>query len=165
MRQFTDAEKQMLQAKIKDQQDRQHQTVREIARRSDGKKRVSPAWKYGFLGLFICLIAFNVYILLDSDLSSFDQYGGLAIVLWILFDHIAVYFTKTGWQRRVMTAVARIWFVFALAYGVWILSEVSFPLMAVYVILVIIFFVVWPGSFCRKIFGKYSRYNLVDGNR
>lgn len=159
MRQLTDAEKQQLQAKIYDQQERRQLTVREIARRRDGKKPETPAWKYGLLGLIVCLVVFNVYILLDGDLSRYDQYSGLAFVLWILFDHIAVYFTKTGWQRRVMTAVARIWFVFLLVYGVWILSEVSFPLMAGYVVLILIFFVVWPDSFWRKFRGKSSRYN------
>ena len=161
MRQFTDAEKQQLQIKIKDEGERQKQAVRELARRNDGtpKKRVSPAWKYGFLGVILCLVAFNVYILLNMRNLGFDQFGGLMFVLWILFDHIAVYFTKTGWQRRVMTTVARIWFVFTLAYGVWILSEVSFPLMAGYVVLMVILFVVWPKLISPKIFGRNSRYN------
>lgn len=150
MRQFTDSEKQLMQSKISDQQKRRQLTVREIARRRDGKKRETPAWKYGFLGLIVCLVVLNAYILLDSDLSRYDQYSGLAFVLWILFDHIAVYFTKTGWQRRVMTAVARIWFVFVLVYGVWILSKISFPWMVGYLVLIIIFFVVWPDSFWRK---------------
>ena len=165
MRPFTDAEKQQMQSKIKDEQERQNQAVREIARRRDGKKPESPAFKYGYLVFIILFLTFNVYILLKGELSVLHRYSAVILVLWFLFDHIADYFTKTGWQRRVMTAVARIWSVFALAYGVWILSEVSFPLMAVYVVLVIFFFVVRPDSFCRKIFGKYSRYNLVDGNR
>ncbi len=159
MRQFTDAEKQQLQAKICDQQERRNSTVREIARRRDGKKPETPAWKYGFLGLIVCFVVLNVYILLKGEFSRYDQYGGVAFVLWVLFDHIAVYFTKTGWQRRVMTSVARIWFVFVLVYGVWILSTISFPWMAGYLVLIIIFFVVWPDSFWREIFGKNSRYN------
>ncbi len=35
MRQFTDAEKQELQAKIEDQQERQNQAVKEFARRKE----------------------------------------------------------------------------------------------------------------------------------
>ena len=159
MRQFTDAEKQLMQAKIDDQQKRRQLTVREIARRRDGKKPETPAWKYGFLGFFLLLLTFSVYILLNGELSDLYRYGTVILVLWTLFDHIAVYFTKTGWQRRVMTAVARIWFVFVLVYGVWILYEVSFPWMAGYLVLIIIFFVVWPDSFWRKIRGKSSRYN------
>lgn len=159
MRQFTDAEKQLMQAKINDQQERRQLTVREIARRRDGKKPESPAWKYGFLGFLLLLLTFSVYILLNGELSDLYRYGTVILVLWTLFDHIAVCFTKTGWQRRVMTAVARIWFVFLLVYGVWILSEVSFPLMAGYVVLILIFFVAGPDSFWRKIRGKSSRYN------
>lgn len=158
MRQFTDAEKQQLQAKICDQQERRNLTVREIARRRDGKKPETPAWKYGFLGLIVCLVVFNVYILLDGDLSRYDQYSGLAFMLWLLFNHIADYFTKTGWQRRVMTAVARIWLVLTFVYGVCILSEISFPSMVGYLVLIIIFFVVWLDSHWRKICGKNSRY-------
>ena len=165
MRQFTDAEKRQLQSKIKDQQERHNQAVRDIARRRDGKKRESPTFKYGYLVFIVLLLTFSVYILLKGDLSDLHQYGTVILVLWLLFDHIAVYLTKTGWQRRVMVTAARIWSVFAVAYGVWILSGVSIPLMAGYVVLVIIFFVLWPGSFWRNIFGKYSRYNLVDGNR
>ena len=165
MRKFTDAEKRQLQAKINDQQERHNQAVREIARRRDGKKRESPTFKYGYLVFIILLLTFSVYILLKGELSVFHRYSAVILVLWFLIDHIADYFTKTGWQRRVMVTAARIWSVFALAYGVWILSGVSIPLMAGYVVLVIIFFVLWPGSFWRKIFGKYSRYNLVDGNR
>jgi hypothetical protein len=162
MRQFTDAEKQQLEAKIKDEQERQIQIVKELVQRNDGAPpKKSTAAKYVYLGFFLCMLALQAFtfILLIGRNLGFYQFGGLMFVLWVLFDWIAVYFTKTGWQRRVMTTVARIWFVFTLAYGVWILSEVSFPLMAGYVVLIIIFFVVWPGSFRRNIFGKNSRYN------
>ena len=165
MRQFTDAEKRQLQSKIKDQQERHNQAVREIARRRDGKKRESPAFKYGYLVFMILLLTFSVYILLKGDLSVLHRYSTVIIMLGILFNHIADYFTKTGWQRRVMVTAARICYVFGLACGFWILFEVSIPLMAGYVVLMIIFFVVRPGPFWRNIFGKYSRYNLVDGNR
>ena len=159
MRQFTDAEKQLMQAKINDQQERRQLTVREIARRRDGKKPESPAWKYGFLGFLLLLLTFSVYILLNGELSDLYRYGTVILVLWTLFDHIAVCFTKTGWQRRLMTTVARVWLVLVLVYGVWILSEVSFPWMVGYLVLIIILFLVWPDSFWRKFRGKSSRYN------
>ena len=157
MRQFTDAEKQLMQAKINDQQERRQLTVREIARRRDGKKPESPAWKYGFLGFLLLLLTFSVYILLNGELSDLYRYGTVILVLWTLFDHIADNFTKTGWQRRLMTTVARVWLVLVLVYGVWILSEVSFPWMVGYLVLIIILFLVWPDSHWRKICGKNSR--------
>ena len=157
MRQLTDAEKQQLQAKIYDQQERRNLTVREIARRRDGKKRETPAWKYGFLGVILCLLAVNVIHLLNRRQLDFDQFGVLVVALMLLFNHIADYFTKTGWQRRLMTTVARVWLVLVLVYGVWILSEVSFPWMVGYLVLIIILFLVWPESHWRKICGKNSR--------
>jgi len=39
MRKFTDAEKQQLQAKIKDERERQYQAVREIVRKNHNEER------------------------------------------------------------------------------------------------------------------------------
>ncbi len=145
MRQFTDAEKQILQAKIKDEQERRDQAVKEIATRikEDALKnrvvsrtptalasftRTVPVlgsiWKYGFLGVILCLLVFNVImVLLWRDVSS-DQldrvmYANVVIALMLLFNHVAFHITKKGWASRVMITVSAIWTVFGLAYVIW----------------------------------------------
>ena len=158
MRQFTDAEIKQLEAKIKDEHERQIQLAKELVRNQEGSKKKSTSVKYVYLGFVLCLLAFNAFILFDRRNFGFDQFGGLMFVVWALFDCIAVYFTKTGWQRRVMKTVAQIWFVFMLAYGLWVLAELSIPLMAVWVVM-IIFMGVCRVSIWRPIFGKNCRYN------
>ncbi len=128
MREFNDAEKQQLQAKIKDEQERQHQTVKEIALRNEeaSKSGTSTAlsyfWKYGFLVIILCLLAFNVIILLLWWDFVYDRYANLVVALALLFNHIVFYLTKIGWPSRVMKTIACIWIVFALAYILWVLS-------------------------------------------
>ena len=71
MRTFTDTEKQQLQAKIKDEQERQR-GLRKIAqvenekelKRRKGVLLTALSFKYGFLGLILCLLVLNVIILL-----------------------------------------------------------------------------------------------------
>ena len=41
------------------------------------------------------------------------------IALGLLFNHIALYFTKKGWLSRVMKTIACLWVVFVLAYLFW----------------------------------------------
>ena len=146
MRQFTDAEKQILQAKIKDEQERRDQAVNEIATRIKEDaltnrvvSRIPTAlasftrtvpvlgsiWKYGFLGVILCLLVFNVImVLLWRDVSS-DQldrvmYANVVIALMLLFHHVAFHITKRGWASRVMITVSAIWTVFGLAYVIWV---------------------------------------------
>ena len=38
------------------------------------------------------------------------------IALGLLFNHIALYFTKKGWPSRVMKTIACFWIVFVFAY-------------------------------------------------
>ena len=108
MRQFADAEKQQLEAKIKDHQGRQNQVVKENARRKEEASKSgaspvqSPFWKYRFLVFILCLLAFNVIFVLISEDPSSDQYAhpkyvGLVVPLMFLFNHIAIYFTTSGW--------------------------------------------------------------------
>ena len=123
MRVFTDDEKQKLQAKIKDEQERQR-VLREIAqienekesKRKKGIISTALSYKYGFLVLIICLLVWDVTSLLERRNSGYDQYGSLIIVLMLLFNHIAYQFTKKGWLSRVMKTIAWIWIAFVWAY-------------------------------------------------
>ncbi len=113
MKTFTDAEKQQLQAKIKDEQERQR-VLKEIAqienekesKRKKGIISTALSYKYGFLVLIICLLVWDVTSLLERRNSGYDQYGSLIIVLMLLFNHIAYQFTKKGWLSRVMKTIA-----------------------------------------------------------
>ena len=123
MKTFTDAEKQQLQAKIKDEQERQR-VLKEIAqienekesKRKKGIISTALSYKYGFLVLIICLLVWDVTSLLERRNSGYDQYGSLIIVLILLFNHIAYQFTKKGWLSRVMKTIAWIWIAFVWAY-------------------------------------------------
>ena len=132
MKQLTDAEKQQLDAKIKEEQKRQ-QTLREsnpdlpetfeeasaktgIVRKF-GSRRL---WKYGFLGVVFCLLAFSIMNLIRSRNFGYDQYGGPVIALILLFNHIAYYFTTEGWKSIVMKTIAWVWIAFGLVYVFWI---------------------------------------------
>lgn len=132
MRQFTDAEKQLLEAKIKDEQERQNQAVKEIARRKEeaSKRAASPVLqfmvrfpgKYDFLGFIFCLLVFNaIFILIWRDQLSGQYthplYAGLVVTLMLLFDHIAYFI----FPSRVMKTVAWSWTVLGGAYVVWFL--------------------------------------------
>lgn len=132
MKQLTDAEKQELEAKIKDEQKRQ-QTLRESnpdlpesfeaasAKTGIVRKFTSRRlWKYGFLGVVLCLLAFSVMNLLTSRNFGYDQYGGPVIALILLFNHIAYYFTTEGWKSIVMKTVAWVWIAFGLVYIFWL---------------------------------------------
>ena len=108
MRAFTDVEKQQLQAKIRD---------RAVATRF-GTSNLS---KYVFLAVIICLLVFNVLLLLRRRNFDYDQYTNLVVGLMLLFNHIAFHVTKTGRPNRVMKTIAWIWMVFGSAYVVWVL--------------------------------------------
>lgn len=132
MKQLTDAEKQELEAKIKDEQERQ-QNLRETnpdlpesfeaasAKTGIIRKFASRRlWKYGFLGVVLCLLAFSIINLLRSRNFGYDQYGNLVIGLGLLFFHIAYYFTTKGWKSVVMKTVAWVWLVFGWVYIFWL---------------------------------------------
>ena len=129
MRVFTDAEKQQLQAKIKDEQERQR-VLKEIAqiekekeaKRSRGIISTAFSYKYGFLVFILLLIVLDIHLLLP--LRHYDPHSFLALVvtLMLLFNHIAYQFTKRGWLSRVMKTIAWIWIVFGFAYLFWVLK-------------------------------------------
>ena len=132
MKQFTDTEKEQLKEKIKKERERQ-QTLRETnpdlpesfetaSAKTGIARKLAPRrlWKYGFLGIILCLLAFSIIILLGSRDFGYDQYGGLMIGLMLLFNHIAFDFTKTGWKSRVMKTIACIWIVLVFGYMFWI---------------------------------------------
>ena len=109
MRQFTEAEKQQLQDKIKDQQER----------RLKGSENVSPNAKYSFLILIVIPVSFIVINLLVFRSFGIEEFGLLVITLLALFEHIAVHFTKAGWGRRLLKTVERVFIAAALAYIVY----------------------------------------------
>jgi len=132
MKQLTHAEKQELKTKIQKEKQRQ-QTLREsnpdlpesfeeASAKTGIVRKLLPKrlWKYGFLGIILCLLVFSVINLVRSRNFGYDQYGALVIGLILLFNHIACYFTTKGWKSIVMKTVAWVWIAFGLVYIFWI---------------------------------------------
>ena len=127
MKTFTDAEKQQLQAKIKDEEERQRVLKESIqiekekeAKRSKGIISTALSYKYGFLVLILLLIVWSADPLLKWQNFDRFQFGNLVVPFMLLFNHIAYQFTKRGWLSRVMKTIAWIWIVFGCAYLFWI---------------------------------------------
>ena len=132
MKQLTDAAKQELETKIQKEKERQQalretnpdlpETFEEASAKTGIVRKFVPKrlWKYGFLGLIIFLLAFNVYHLLGSRNFGYDQYVNIVVVLMLLFNHIAYYFTTKGWKSIVMKTVTWVWIAFGFAYLYWV---------------------------------------------
>ena len=125
MKTFTDTEKQQLQAKIKDEQERQR-ALKEIAqteREKESNRRrgiISTAlsYKYVMLG-FLLFVLIGYVILLPPQNYSYHNYLGPITLLMVIFNHIAWNFTKKGRLSRVMKTIAWIWIVFVCVYLFW----------------------------------------------
>ena len=130
MRQLTDAEKKQLEGKIEKMRERQ-QTLREMnpdlpksfetasAKTGFVRKFTSKnLWKYGLLGLILCLLAFNVFQFLTWHNFGSHRLLNLNILvaLMLLFTHVGFNFTKTGWKSHVMKTVACVWIGLVFAY-------------------------------------------------
>ena len=130
MKQLTDPEKQELETKIKDEQKRQ-QNLREAnpdlpksfktaLTETSGMRRLVPKylWKYGFLVVILCLLAFSVFLFFkEQDSGSEKAFNlNLMVVLMLLFNHIAYYLTTKGWKSWVMKTVAWVWIVLVFVY-------------------------------------------------
>ena len=132
MKQLTDAEKQELKTKIQKEKERQqalretNPNLPETFEEASAKTRIvqkpvlRQLWKYGMLGIILCLIGFSVMTLFRYRNFGYDQYGGLVIGLVLLFNHIAYYFTTKGWKSVVMKTIAGVWIAFGLVYVFWI---------------------------------------------
>ena len=82
MKQLTDAERQQLEAKIKDEKERQ-QTLRMNPNRpavsAETEFTLSLLWEYGMLAIILYLLTFNVMHLLKWQNFAYDEYGNLVI--------------------------------------------------------------------------------------
>lgn len=130
MKQLTDPEKREIEAKIKDEQERQ-QTLREKYPNPPENSKDASAitgflssnlWKYGFLSIILCLLAFYVYIFFRWRNFDHDSFLGAVVGLMLLFNHIAYYLTTKGWKSIVMKTVAWVWIVLGFAYFFWVLG-------------------------------------------
>ena len=120
MRELTPAEKEQLEGKIKKEQERQQilrETNPELPKSfetASAKTRLvrrftlKRLWKYGFLGIILCLLAFNVFQFLTWRNFGSNKILNLKILvaLMLLFTHIGFNFTKIGRKSRVMKTVA-----------------------------------------------------------
>ena len=130
MKQLTDAEKQELETKIEKEKERQQalresnpdlpESFEEASAETQGMRRLVPKylWKYGFLVVIFCLLAFNVVLFFKGrDSSSAKAFNlNLMVALMLLFNHIAYYFTTKGWKSWLMKTVAWVWIVLVFVY-------------------------------------------------
>lgn len=132
MRRLSHAEKQQLEGKIEKLQKRQ-QTLREnnpdlpktleavSVETGDVRRfRLNYFWKYGMLAVILCLLTFNVFQLLRWRGANDYINVNLVVALMLLFNHVAIFFTKAGWMSRVMKIVSGIWAVLGLIYIFWV---------------------------------------------
>ncbi len=127
MRIFTDAEKEQLQAKIEDEQERQRALRKSIqiekkkeSKRSRGIISTALSYKYSMLGFILFLIALNLFLLLPRQNYDYHTYLVPMVTLMLLFNHIAYQFTKRGWPSYVMKTIAWVWMIFGCAYLFWL---------------------------------------------
>ena len=129
MKQSTDTEKQELEAKIEEEQERQQELRVKYPNLPEDSKETSAVttftssyiWKYGFLALILCLLAFNVFIFLKWQNFGYKEYIVPMVTLMLLFNHIAYYLTTKGWKSVLMKTVASVWIVLVFAYMFWVL--------------------------------------------
>jgi hypothetical protein len=80
-------------------------------------RRVGP-WVHVVLAAILCLLAVNLFMLFRYGyFARLDDYSNLVVTLILLLNHIASYYTRTGWPYKVMQVVV----VFLLAFGIYIL--------------------------------------------
>ena len=127
MRVFTDTEKEQLQAKIKDEQERQRVLRESIqiekekeSKRSKGIISMALSYKYSMLGFILFLIVLNIFLLLPLRNYGSHTYLVPMVTLMLLFNHIAYHLTKKGWINRVMKMVSWTWIVLVWAYIFWL---------------------------------------------
>ena len=121
MKAFTDADKAAsYKPKLKTNRNRQWALRESIqiekkkeSKRSKGIISTAFSYKYGFLVLIIGLLIWDITILLERRNFGYDQYGGLVVVLMLLFNHIAYQLTTRGWLSRVMKIIAWTWIILA----------------------------------------------------
>ena len=127
MKVFTDAEKEQLQAKIEDEQERQRVLRESIkiekdkeSKRSRGIISTVLSVKYGFLLVILCVLVLHLRVLLPFG-WQIDSPANLSfmVMLGVLFNHIGWHVTKKGRLSHVMKTVAWIWMVFVLVYLFW----------------------------------------------
>lgn len=134
MKRLTDAEKKQIAGKIEKLRERQRtlretnpdlpKTFEEASAHTGLIQRFlrSAVWKYGFLAVVLCLFVYNAFQFLQWKNFGSNTYlnVNLVVTLMLLFNHIALSFTKTGWKSRVMKTVAGAWIGFGLVYLFWV---------------------------------------------
>ena len=124
MRHLTHSEKQQLETKIEEEKERQ-QTLREMYPDTPEDSKETSAvtgftssylWKYGFLAIILCLLAYSLFIQFKWRKFEYNEFTGLVVPLMLLFYHIAYYFTTKGWKSVVMKTSTWVWMVLGFAY-------------------------------------------------
>ncbi len=118
MRPFTEAEKQQLRLKMRNQ--RKHWPG--ATQSGSSLNRYAYLGKYVFLGGLLGLCAVNIALLLNYRSLNYDRFAGLGVALILLFSHLAENFAKPGLNRRLSKTVYWLCVLFTttcLTYRYW----------------------------------------------
>ncbi|MBM4102925.1 MAG: hypothetical protein FJ263_02595 [Planctomycetes bacterium] len=75
-------------------------------------------WKHGFLIVILCLLTWNIFLLIRMLKSGYsgEKYGNMVVVLMLLFNHAAFYYTSSGRWSKIMKTIACVWTVVGCIY-------------------------------------------------
>ena len=87
-------------------------------KRLNEKCQVSLVWKHGFLVFIICLVVFNLVLLIRMIKTDYqyEKYVNVIVSLMLLFNHIAFSYNIKGVVGWIMKIVASALLIFGSIY-------------------------------------------------
>jgi len=83
-------------------------------------------WKHGSLIVLLCLLAWNIHILVSSLKAGYSgaNYTGMVVVIMLLLNHVAYFYATSGRLSKIMKVFARVWLIIAGIYiSTWLIIE------------------------------------------
>jgi len=80
----------------------------------------SGRWRHAFLWGLLGLVAVNVVMAVWQRSFNQSAFLNLFLVLGLLFNLVALKYTKAGWPNRVMQGLAWLWISLALVMMIWV---------------------------------------------
>ena len=74
--------------------------------------------KHAFLVVLLGLLINALVVFFRIGNYGYSAYGGVAIGLGLLINHLAFFYVKVGWQGKAMRWLAYVWVTFTLVYVV-----------------------------------------------
>jgi hypothetical protein len=86
------------------------------------QKPLSALWKHGFLLVILCLLTWNIFLLIKNLKSGYSgaKYANMVVALMLFFNHVAFYYTTSGLWSKIMKTIAWVWLVIG---GIYIFAR------------------------------------------